>query len=174
MGKRNIKSEKIICHLAKQTQFATSKASLSFWQNNNSYRWGERGGGRARKSIDAEKKLVLLPRFGSIKQAPWALTKYDIIVLLWPILNKWVCQHIEWQTVRKDEDNRGKKRAARKHRVPGANSLKRKGWRDTMNDDDEEAILEAGKRGTIGESWQRTAGEERGVYKEEHLVNYSA
>lgn len=61
MGKRNIKSEKIICHLAKQTQFTTSKASCLFIISAID--------GGARKSIDAEKKLALLPRFGSIKQA---------------------------------------------------------------------------------------------------------
>lgn len=37
---------------------------------------------------------------------------------------------------RKDEDNHGKKRAARQRRAPGANSLERKGRSETMNDDE--------------------------------------
>lgn len=41
------------------------------------------------------KKLARLPRFDSIKQTLRSLTKYDIIVPLWPTLNKRVHQHIE-------------------------------------------------------------------------------
>lgn len=81
---------------------------------------GSNGWG-ARRGTDATKRLVLLPRFGSIKRALWALTKYDIIVLLWPTLNKWVCQHIEWQTV-----ERMKTTAAKRERLDNERSTESK------------------------------------------------
>lgn len=150
----------------KLTQFMTSKVSNSLFElDSGSNGWG------ARKSTDATKRPVLLPRFGSIKRALWALTKYDIIVLLWPALNKWVCQHIEWQTVERMETTAAKRERLdnEEHREQTLSTGKDEVRRWMTTNDDEEATIEReeereeGKkvRKTRCKRWREIAAEEQ-------------
>lgn len=110
------------------TQFDDVKGESPLWAQ----RWRMRD--EARKSIDATKRPSRSfrdPARLSRALSERRLTKYDIIVLLRPALNKWACQHIEWQTV-----ERMKTTAAKRKRLATARSTGSEISGERKRDDD--------------------------------------